>query len=203
MLVLLTLACVEVEEKEETEKEETVDYVELAVEHLEGRFDSQEQSEADWNYYAISLVMCQVDAPEIGDTVLYVEQAQMESLDQPYRQRLYLLEAGEEGEVVSSVYELNNPADAIGLCDGEQGSFTADEVELKDGCAVYLSWDGEGFYGETETGTCASSLNGASYATSIVEMDMGQISSWDQGWDDQDNQVWGAVDGAYIFKRTE
>ena len=39
----------------------------------------------------------------------------------------------------------------------------------------------------------------ASYATSIVETTDSMILSWDQGWDSNDQQVWGAVDGAYIF----
>jgi len=203
MILVLTLACAELEEKQEIEKEETVDYVQLAVEHLEGRFDSSEQSEEDWSYYAISLVMCQVEAPEIGEAVLYVEQAQVETLNQPYRQRLYVLEGLQEGEVQSSVYELEDPAAAVGLCDNEERYFSADEALLKDGCAVYMRWNGSGFSGETEEGTCRSEINGASYATSIVEMSMEEISSWDQGWNSEGEQVWGAVDGAYVFKRLE
>lgn len=202
MILLLGLACSEVEEQE-TAVEETTDYVQLALEHLEGRFDSEEQSEENWNYYAISLIMCQVEAPEIGETVLYVEQAQMEALNQPYRQRLYRLEVLEEGEVESSVYELENPTEVVGLCDQEERYFSADEAILKDGCEVYLSWNGKGFSGETEVGTCESTMGGASYATSIVEMDMEYISSWDQGWNSQEEQVWGATEGAYIFKRSE
>ncbi len=200
MILFLGLACSEVKEQE-TEAEEIVD---LAVEHLEGRFDSLEQSEENINYYAISLVMCEVEAPEIGDAVVYVEQAQMSSLNQPYRQRLYVLDELEEGEVRSSVYELADPDAAIGLCDeDEMMYFSAAEASLKDGCEVYLSWTGKGFSGETEVGTCSSTMGGASYATAAVEMTMDQISSWDQGWNSQGEQVWGAVEGAYIFNRSE
>ena len=72
---------------------------------------------------------------------------------------------------------------------------------MKDGCAVELEWNGEGFVGGTDIGTCESNMSGASYATSIVETTDSMISSWDQGWNSNDRQVWGAVDGAYIFLR--
>jgi hypothetical protein len=43
-------------------------------------------------------------------------------------------------------------------------------------------------------------LRGASYATSKVTIEEGLIISWDQGFNEEDEQVWGAVKGGYEFR---
>ena len=62
---------------------------ELAV-WLSGTFDSSEQAAEDYSYYAVQLVACPVEAPELGANVLYIEQALADTPEDPYRQRLYV-----------------------------------------------------------------------------------------------------------------
>ena len=203
--MLYLFACMTTEEaNSQNQQPESVDLVEVLAEQLSGRFDSSEQSESDYSYYSIQLLGCAVDAPELGDTVLYIEQASLDSLSSPYRQRLYVLEQLSETEAVSTIYSLKNPARFIGLCSEEEvGYFTAGQVELREGCDVYLNYQDDGFTGATEIGTCSSDLNGASYATSIVTTSANKIESLDQGFDENGTQVWGAVDGPYLFIRQE
>ena len=68
-------------------------------------------------------------------------------------------------------------------------------------CAVFLSAKDDCYSGSTVDKECKSTLYGASYATSVVEVCADKVSSWDQGWDDSDEQIWGAENGAYIFNR--
>lgn len=172
-----------------------------AVAQLTGRFDSSAQAAADRRYFAISLVVCPVTAPELGEHVLYVEQARAESPRAPYRQRVYVVE-GVGDEVVSNVYELADPAAAVGACAApERLRPTRATVVERAGCAVYLRPDGEGFVGATRGQSCASSLQGASYATSEVTLTPTGLRSWDRGFDAAGTQVWGAVAGPYEFVR--
>jgi CpeT protein len=171
---------------------------------LEGRFDSSAQEKADPQYFAIQLWMCRVEAPELGEHVLYVEQAMMSSKWKPYRQRLYVVEPLEPASLkaVSRVFELKDPDAVIGLCEKDESvSFTAAMVEERQGCHVALEWTGEGFVGGTHGKGCGSTLNGASYATSKVELYADRLTSWDQGFNGDDVQVWGATAGPYIFDR--
>lgn len=172
-----------------------------AVAQLTGRFDSSSQAAADRRYFAISLVVCPVVAPELGEHVLYVEQARAESPRAPYRQRIYVVTVAGD-EVVSSVYELAAPAAAVGACaDPSRLTPTRATVIERAGCSVYLRLDGEGFVGATRGQDCASSLQGASYATSEVTMTPTGLRSWDRGFDAAGTQVWGAVAGPYEFVR--
>ena len=173
---------------------------------LTGRFDSAEQAQQDKAFYAVQLQTCVVSAPELGERVLYVEQALMSKLDAPYRQRLYVVEpvAGSTTKGTSGVVELVAPKAAVHLCDaGALATFASTDVERREGCSVHLEWNPESatFNGGTEGNACASTLNGASYATSEVIVRADGLSSWDRGFDAEGEQMWGAVKGGYEFVR--
>lgn len=176
----------------------------LAVElerYLTGRFDSVTQAKADLSYFEIQLQTCKVEAPALGAHVLYVEQARMDTLSAPYRQRLYVIEKKGAG-AVSRVFELVSPTKAKGLCkDPTRLTFDPTMVTERAGCAVVVNWETDHFVGGTNGKDCPSDLSGATYATSEVTIDAGGMKSWDRGFDDAGAQKWGATKGPYVFER--
>lgn len=72
-------------------------------------------------------------------------------------------------------------------------------LDEREGCEVILTKTENGYEGSTQGDNCKSSLRGASYATSKVSMSANKITSWDQGFDESGNQVWGATKGPYEF----
>lgn len=177
----------------------------LLASYLVGRFDSKAQAGRDKSYFGIQLRICRVDAGALGSHVLYVEQARMDTLARPYRQRLYVLarEGGASDQRVKSrVFELNDPDAAIGLCEhAAPPRFTPANVVERPGCGVSLVWDGAMFAGKTTAKDCVSTLEGASYATSEVTIADARFVSWDRGFSSDGTQVWGAVKGPYEFDR--
>jgi len=175
------------------------------AEHLIGSFDSEQQSFDEPQYFAIQLITCAVEAPELGDQVLYVEQAVMDTPSQPYRQRLYVVAAGDgEHDATTTVYALTDPDAAIGLCgDDEVAAFAAADVFLREGCGAYLTYDPDEavFAGGTMGEGCASTLQGAAYATSEITSTVNRLESWDRGFYDDGTQAWGATAGPYRFER--
>ena len=175
---------------------------------LTGRFDSSAQAAADTRYFAVQLRTCRIDVPTLGEGVLYVEQAMMAALGQPYRQRVYATSDRDDGAVVSVVNELVQPERFVGFCDlsaiDQAGIMpvAADLVPLP-GCAVTLTATDDGFSGSTDGKACLNDHDGAVYATSDVTLTSAGIESWDRGYDASDAQVWGAVAGAYRFDRQE
>ena len=178
------------------------DAVEELFALMQGSFDSKAQAERDSAFYAISLHMHQV-WPERGH-FLYVEQALASMQEKPYRQRIYQLKA-EGDEVASYVYKL--PADSLWIGKWrEPASFetlTLKELDLLEGCEVRLMrLDADHFKGATGDQTCPSSLYGASYAQSEVEVTEGRVVSWDRGFDAEGNHIWGAEKGGYEFVKS-
>jgi len=172
--------------------------------YLSGTFDSSAQAAEDFTYYSVQLQACRVEVPALGDNVLYVEQALMDSLSAPYRQRLYVVEAMDppETQARSVIYSFGDPDPVIGLCDDPAAvTISPDDVSERTGCAVNMTWMEDRFEGGTEGEGCESAINGASYATSVVTATADRVDSWDQGWNASGTQVWGAVDGPYRFDR--
>jgi hypothetical protein len=180
-------------------------HLEELVGLMSGSFNSEAQANIDSNYYNISLRMYPVWEGE-SDRWLYVEQAVISMQDKPYRQRIYKINQLGPNEFVSAVYRLKNEKEFIGKWDQPEyfNQFDKSILEIREGCEVYLERKGPQFYaGSTKDKTCKSSLRGATYANSIVKIEKNKVESWDQGFDGEDVQVWGAMQGPYIFDKLE
>ncbi|MEM9166042.1 MAG: chromophore lyase CpcT/CpeT [Planctomycetota bacterium] len=181
----------------------------VAARWLEGTFTSAEQAAEDENYFEVVLHHHPIWPERDDGRWFYVEQAVAGALDRPYRQRVYRVWARpssslREIAVESTVYELPDPDAFINAWSSQDLFADLDPIDLtkRDGCEVVFTEFGNGWMeGSTADRACASTLRGATYATSTVRLSPDEIRSWDQGWDDADEQVWGAVDGPYVFKR--
>lgn len=176
----------------------------VAVALMTGSFSSAGQAAADTNYFDIRLEIVPIWTTRAGGHWLYVEQAAAGYLDRPYRQRVYHVTASEAGEIVSDVYTIPEPLRFAGAWSDEAplAALSPDSLELREGCAVVLRRTEHGvFEGGTVGKACASSLRGAAYATSGVELAPGRLVSWDRGFDADGNRVWGAEAGPYVFER--
>ena len=168
------------------------------MQQMQGSYNSEKQSVADSTYYNISLHMYPIW--EDKGNFLYVEQALNSMQDKPYRQRIYKVTRLNDSMFSSAIYTL--PVDSLWVgkwkTPSSFDSLSIENISLKSGCEVLLKRLGKNnFKGETGIKTCNSSLRGASYATSEVEVTENQILSWDRGFDSQGNHVWGAEKAGY------
>lgn len=178
--------------------------VDVLVDYMTGSFSSEEQAEKDSNYFNIELEMVQLWKDRTDGPWLYIEQAVAESKDKPYRQRVYQLRKRNDGKIESLVYTILDPLRFAGDYKKEFPllRLTLDSLILKEGCEVVLYQADSGYFeGSTIDKNCSSDLKGASYATSEVMIDKDKMISWDRGFDENGNQVWGATEGGYIFKK--
>lgn len=173
---------------------------------LVGTFDSSAQAAAaPDDYFPIRLVMVPIWPERTDARWLYVEQAVGAALERPYRQRVYRLARTAEGEVESRVFTLPDPKTAIAAWQRPEffADLTPEQLELRPGCSTFLSRGEDGTWrGATRDTGCASSLGGASHATSKVTLEPARVLAWDQGWSADGEQVWGPVPGPYEFVRT-
>ena len=174
---------------------------------MTGAFSSQAQSQADPGYFDIRLFVVQIWPDLPNGYWLYVEQAAADRLEQPYRQRIYHLTRLDGERFKSAIYSLpGDPLEHAGawVAESPLPGLKPEQLEKRRGCAVILKkMDMHAFKGSTHEQECKSSLRGASYATSEVEITINRMTSWDRGFDSNDNQVWGATQGPYIFDKTE
>ncbi|MEX1363621.1 MAG: chromophore lyase CpcT/CpeT [Nannocystaceae bacterium] len=173
---------------------------------MQGSFSSRAQAQADPEYFDIRLHMMPIWTDREDARWLYVEQAVAVAPAEPYRQRVYQVAAGEDGTIVSAVYTIDEPLRfALAWQDPTKlDALTVDDVARKDGCEVVLRKQSEGTYaGSTGERSCPSDLRGASFATSEVVISEQGVDSWDRGYDDEGQQVWGAEKGGYAFRHDD
>lgn len=190
--------------------------VDQLADWLTGSFSSAAQAAADpENYFDIRLEVVPIWPERDDGRWLYVEQAAAGVLDRPYRQRVYRVRAVEPGVYESVVYTLPGEGqDWAGAWRTPQrfDAIGPDDLDERDGCAVVMRWkpdhptaasaDAAGaFVGGTVGTSCASNLRGADYATSEVVILPDRLLTWDRGFTDAGEQVWGATSGGYVFRR--
>ncbi|MBV7270018.1 chromophore lyase CpcT/CpeT [Winogradskyella luteola] len=171
---------------------------------MQGSFNSEVQSQVDSSYYNISLHMYPIW--EEKGNFLYVEQALNRMQDRPYRQRIYEVTRISDSTFSSAVYKLDVDSLWIGKWKTPKAfdSISLRDIALKEGCEVILKRIApKHFVGETGDNTCVSTMRGASFARSEVEILEDKIMSWDRGFDAEGNYVWGAEKGAYIFNKLD
>ena len=167
---------------------------------MQGHYSSEKQSKTDTDYYNISLRMIPIWKQK--GHYLFVEQAIFDKQDKPYRVRIYKVSQRNDNEFISEIYTLKNEKDWIGKWATPEvyDQLTENDIELKQGCEVVLKREGKNkFTGATGDKTCPSELRGASWANSKVTVLENEILSWDQGFDKEGKQVWGATKGGYQF----
>jgi hypothetical protein len=166
---------------------------------MQGHYSSEKQSKADEDYYNISLRMTPIWKTK--GHYLFVEQAIFDKQDKPYRVRIYKVsQIGDK--FISEIYTLKDEKAWIGKWATPEAydQLTEADIGLKQGCEVTLKRIGKNkFEGATGDKTCPSEVRGASWANSKVTVTENEILSWDQGFDKDGKQVWGATKGGYEF----
>lgn len=177
-------------------------------EYMVGSFTSAKQAAEDpENFRDIRLETVQIWPDRADGTWLYVEQAVAGALDKPYRQRIYRLTQTSGNTFTSDVYTLPEPALRFAGAwhdPAKLAGLSPEMLTLKDGCSIALTWHQcSAIYTGATTGTgCESTLQGAAYATSEASISPYGMITWDRGFDNSGNQVWGATAGGYIFVKS-
>ncbi|MGB3179950.1 MAG: chromophore lyase CpcT/CpeT [Cyclobacteriaceae bacterium] len=171
--------------------------------YLTGHFHSGAQAAADSSYHEIHLHTERIWPERTDGYWLYVEQGAADSLNKPYHQRIYHVMRDTDTRLVSVVYEFTHPDKYAGGWEDPAvfEGLTPSDLQLRNGCEVWIEPEGAGFIGEKRAGDCTSKLRGANSATSIVEITSRSIRSWDKGYNSANLQTLVAGKGGYAFVR--
>ena len=174
----------------------------LLLSHMTGDFSSQAQSLQDSDYFDIRLHIRPIWTGDKSNHWLYVEQATAQTPEKPYRQRVYKVERDGKTGFKSIVYTIDEPTKWVGAFKTPTvlDQYKPANLLLREGCTVFLQLQKDGsFKGATQGEGCESTLRGAKYASSTVTITDKMLLSWDQGFNDKKEQVWGATKGGYAF----
>jgi hypothetical protein len=202
--LLAVFSCKTETKKTPQNTEEKIDLLSELYTVMQGSYNSEIQSEVDSSYYNISLHMYPIW--EGKGNYLYVEQALNSMQNKPYRQRIYKLNQLTDSTFTSEIYTLAVDSIWIGKWKTPKAfdSISPKDITLKSGCEVVLKRLAQNLYeGKTGDTTCVSTMNGAAFARSQVDIMEDKIISWDRGFDANGDYVWGAEKGGYIFNKLD
>ena len=171
--------------------------------HLIGVMDTTQQAQTNPRIAKVQMTTCAVDfSPKQDNIYLYQEQAIIDRLNQPYRQRILVIQPSADNSTVESkAYKLNNAPNFINFCNKDLTERELNVSDLAESvCTVFLQPIAGGYRGETPPQGCPTNVRGAVKITNTIILHSQGMDTSDRGYDSLGQQVWGAQDNVYQFR---
>ncbi|GLT83901.1 hypothetical protein SLE2022_021650 [Rubroshorea leprosula] len=189
------------------------DHAKIVSRSLSGEKLSKDQASRDPDhYFNIRNIACPAAEMVDGSKVLYLEQAFSRTPQKPFRQRFCMVKPFPKDlkcDVEVSTYAIRDAEEYKNFCDRPKDQRPLPDEVIGDIAehltTIYLKRCERGkrclYEGSTPLGGFPNSWNGATYFTSeLAILKNNEIHTWDRGYDDDGNQVWGVKEGPYEFK---
>lgn len=192
-------------------KNSSIQYqVEEVAAYLTGEMDTTEQAAAVADAPSVRMTTCPIkvqpteSTPQPSSAIfLYQEQGLIDKLDQPYRQRFLKIAPDDKNQqVISSSFKPIQPKEYINFCDQPESQRVITTEELgESNCSVFLENIESGYLGKTPTEGCKTNFRGAVRVTNTIILNQAGMETLDRGFNQEGEQVWGAENRPYKFRR--
>ncbi|KAG5537321.1 hypothetical protein RHGRI_024688 [Rhododendron griersonianum] len=189
------------------------DHTRLVSRSLTGQKYSKEQAARDSdNYFNLRWLSCPAAEMVDSSKILYFEKAFWRTPHKPFRQRFFMVKPCPNEmkcDVELSTYAIRDAEEYKNFCDHPKDQRSQPEEVIGDVAehltTIYLKRCERGkhclYEGSTPPDGFPNTWNGATYCTSELSvLKNNEIHSWDRGYDDDGNQVWGVKGAPYEFK---
>jgi hypothetical protein len=186
------------------------------AQYMAGEFDNQKQAIADPVWYVhLRLWQRPVSLFTEDSLTLFAEQANIVSLDQPYRPRILRLRCSETTPTALEVqYYMFKDAEAIrgaGANPEKLQKLTTEDIQFLPGCLLkvdtkQIAPNSYNFAASSATGTpCSFSYQGSNFQVSLgFEANAEEFRSYDKGIDPTTGKaMWGALMGPFHFTKRQ
>lgn len=181
--------------------QETSEDFDQMIEWLTGAFNSSDQAKTDpsFTHYTLKLTQIWPDAP--NGAWIYVEQALPGG--ELNKQQVYFLSQINESQFSCDLYNIPGAERFVGAWENPEKfkGVTIFDLKYRNGCTLFLDYDGFQYSGATNTKTCKSDVEGVEYSTTQIILLPNEINLWEKGFDSTGKQVWGSTNSTYSFKK--
>lgn len=184
--------------------------VNLLAQSMAGEFDNQPQAQ-DQPVWFVPLRWWHRPLPVRieGHLALFCEQANVLSLDNPYRQRILILQPTADPEQLRAEYRaFKQPEQFKGAAANPDRlkTLTLDDLEVLPGCELTVTYNGQRFKAEPKPeAKCCFQYDGKTRQVVLgFEAMPDRFWSFDRGVDPETGQsLWGALMGPYEFQKRQ
>lgn len=172
------------------------------IEWITGEFSSAELAAKDKAFKSSTLNNAQIWPNAANGAWIYSEESLTSAPENPIQQRVFFISEINDSEFSIDEYALPNKGEYIGAWANPEvfSNISVFDLKFKDGCTLFLYYDGFQYSGETNKGTCPNDTEGATYSTSSLILIPGEIHFWNRGYTEDGKLVWGSSKGPLIFK---
>lgn len=174
-----------------------------------GQFDNaiQARDKPTW-FVPTCLWQRPLPQPVDGHFAIFIEQAPLLQLQQPYRQRLLLLQSGQDSSLQVVYRALRDPQAFAGAATQPERlvQLTPGDLQELPGCVLNVVERGGTFVAEPPAGaTCCFEYEGKTRQVVLgFEASAEGLRSFDRGVDPETGRgLWGALMGAYEYLKVE
>lgn len=163
---------------------------------IEGKFENKIQAFSYPSRYAF----IRITHANLGNGLIYGEQAYNYQLNKPYRQ-FVLKPLEENGQIHIYNYELIDKENYVGLKNLDK--IDHDVIKLKKGCDVYMTQQGNSFVGGIQGCDCMVDWMGRqTYLQNEIELTPTHYYVMDRGFcAEHGHQIWGSKYGRFEFAK--
>jgi CpeT protein len=170
------------------------------VNRITGIFSTYEQHQQDSTFDNVVVYTKLIRRDKNNIYWVYTEQGEAKNYV-PYRQRVYQI-ALVEDYIKLRIYYLNDITKHSFFKPETIKNITLADIKLKPGCDLDIHPRYDKLYnGRTNDKKCIATFRGSTYTTTDFYVYEDAIHSWERGWNDKDEQVWGSTKGYYIYKK--
>lgn len=172
------------------------------AELLPGAYSTSQQAVNDSYFLDLQLHIVHIDnqADSIGYW-FYLETAFTADSLRPYKQQVYRLLPYQLGMVKLLEYSIPNKEKYVTawLNPAILNNIINDSLVLKTNCAIVIKELDNIFVGSTTGEGCLSTLRGAVFEATEIEISKKEFYIWNRGYNHKKEQVWGTKESGYSF----
>jgi hypothetical protein len=170
------------------------------VKRITGTFSTEEQHKEDSTFDNVRVYTKLIRKDKNNIYWVYTEQGEFVNYT-PYRQRVYQI-ALVDDYIKLRIYYLNDITKHSYFKPETIKNITLADIKLKRGCDLDIRLRGDGVYGgQTDDKKCIATFRGSTYTTTDFWVYEDMVMSWERGWNDKDEHVWGSSKGHYFYKK--
>ncbi len=170
---------------------------------LPGAFSTEAMWKKDTTLANVQLHIIPIWKEDTDGYWFYLEQAEVKSLQRPYRQAVLHITSDNQ-RIVSTNLTIQNRLTFAGAWKDAAllAKLSKSNLDFSNFCVIYFTKvKDKHFKGGTAEGGCSNQYKGASYFTNQSELTEKGLSSWDRGWKADGQLAWGPAIHGYTFDK--
>lgn len=177
----------------------------MFMEQIPGSYTSLEQATSDSNYLDLHLKVKEIWKTNDSSRWLFLQTSFSYDTLYPYKHQLFHLYPIALKLVVIDVYQITEKESLIRTVDSNLSFDTTflSYVKKKNNCELYLNKVNAAFAAYSKSDRCPDNNRGASYSNRDIEFEGDEFYIWERGYNAKEEQVWGPLNGGYLFKRIQ